>query len=518
VRRLNGAHNEITLIDFSPDGALLTAASGFNSVVFLWETATGKRLGPQAGHEASHVTRLTWSADCRVVTTYSADQTVRQWDVATGRQVRLIKAPETAGRASCLSPDGKSLACVTWAGNLRIMDLAGKESQRWKAHQGQIMAVAYSPDGKSLASAGADRAVVVWDPATGKELQRFELEQGPPNDVTFSPDGKLLCVVVRGQPVRLWQLSDGRPRFLVPPAPGPNGGGVGSDIEAAAFSPDSRVLATGGRDGAARTWDMATGQQLRGYPGHAGWILAVAFSADGRTLAVAAWRSLRLWEIATGKERKNFTAHEADVTALAFAPNGRTLASGGGDTTGLVWDLTGRLEDGKLRTGDVSQRELELAWTDLRGADAGRAYGGLWVLASAPKQALPLLRDVLRRADAVDTTQIGKLIAALDDDDFDKREKATEDLLRVGEQARPLVTKALDAKPAAELRRRLEYLLERMQGARESGERLQQDRVLEVLEAMGTPEARALLEDVARGAPDAWQTREAKAALARMGK
>jgi RNA polymerase sigma factor (sigma-70 family) len=518
VRRLNGPHNEVFVVAFSSDAEHVAAASGYNSVVFLWEAATGKRLGPQAGHEASHVTRLAYSADGRMVTTGSADQTLRQWDPATGRQVRLLNTPETAARAACLSPDGRSLACVTWAGHLRIMDLAGKELHRWKAHTGQITVVTYSPDAKLIASAGVDRAVVLWDPATGKEVRRFELEQGPPNEVTFSPDGQLLCVVVRGQAVSIWEVAEGKRRFLVPPAPGPNGGGVGSDVESAEFSPDGRLLATGGRDGFARLWDVATGQQLREFPGHLGWILAVRFSPDGRTLAVGCWRKVRLWEVTSGKLRKELSAHEADVTAVAFAPDARTLTSAGGDTTALVWDLTGRLQERRLRLADLSQRDLELAWADLRGDDAARAYAALWVLASAPKQALPLLRDVVRRADAVDSERIAKLIAGLDDDDFDKREKATEDLLKVGEQARPLVKKTLEAKPAAELRRRLEYLLERMQGGGDSGERLQQDRVLELLEVMATPEARAVLDEVARGAPDAWQTREAKAALTRMRK
>jgi RNA polymerase sigma factor (sigma-70 family) len=519
VRRLKGAHGELSGVTFSPDGKYVAAFVVSHSLVYVWETATGKRLGDYTGHEAAQVVRLTYSADGRV-TSYSADQSIRQWDPLTGRQLRLIQAPDTANRASSLAPDGRSLVCVHWNGDLRVRDLSGKELRRWKGHEGTVMVVTHSPDGKVLASGGMDLAVVLWDPATGKELRRFRTEAGPPSDIRFSPDGKLLAVVVRGQPLHLWEVDSGNARSLTPP-PGPvaaPGAVVGGDVETAVFSPDGRLIVTGGRDGVARVWDVTTGEQVRALPGHLGWIIGLAFSRDGRTLAVGNWRHIHLWELNTGKLRRTFHGHEADVSALAFAPDGRTLVSGASDTTALVWDLTGRLENGKLRVAELSQRDLELAWTDLRGDDAARAYPALWALASSPKQALPLLRNALPRATGTGEEQISKLIAGLDDDDFDKREKATEELVKVGEQAEPLVKKALEGKPSVEMRRRLEYVLERLRGSGDSGERLQQARALEALEAMRTPEARAVLEELGGGVADAWLTREAKAALARLGK
>jgi RNA polymerase sigma factor (sigma-70 family) len=522
VRQLKGPHNEICTIAFSPDGKQVSASALTYTTIFLWETATGKRLNDRSAHDGGAVGRLTYSADGQTITSYCNDRTVRQWDAATGRPLRRTEALQTGNHAAAVAPDGKSLASGGWNGQIRILDLAGKELHSWKAHEGWTTAVNYTPDGKTLASTGTDRAVVLWDPATGKELHRFTVDgKGePPNEVIFSPDGRLVAVVVRGQALRMWEVATGKRRELVPP---PTGAGAGLDgstiIESVAFSPDSRLVVTGGRDNTARLWDVTTGNHLRVFPGHAGWILSVAFSRDGRTLAVGHWRGVRLWEVNTGKERRRLDGHEGDGAALAFAPNGRTLVCGTSDSTALVWDLTGgRLEGGKLRATNLSQPDLELAWTDLNGDDAARAYSALWTLASAPKQALPLLRDALPRVAAFDAERVSKLIVALDDDDFEKRERATQELARLGEQAESALKKALKDTPSAEVRRRIEYLMERMQSSGESGERLKQARALEVLEAMGTPEARALLDELAKGAANAWLTREAKAARERFGK
>jgi hypothetical protein len=277
----------------------------------------------------------------------------------------------------------------------------------------------------------------------------------------------------------------------------------------AAFSPDGKLLATGGQYGAVRLWDLASGKQVRVFNGHAGWVQGLTFSADGRTLAAGNWRNVKLWEVGTGQLRRQLNGHEGDVTALAFSPDGRSLATGSSDTTGLVWDLAGR-------PAELSQRDLELAWSDLRGSDAARAYAALWQLAGSPKQALPLLREALPLAKPMDADRVAKLIVALDDYDFEKREKATDDLARLGEQAGPDLRKLLEGKPSTEVRRRAEFLLERMRNAGESGERLRQVRALEVVEAMATPEARRLLEELAEGPAELWLTREAKAALARL--
>src|SRR5262249_36002390 len=166
---------------------------------------------------------------------------------------------------------------------------------------------------------------------------------------------------------------------------------------------------------------------------------AWAFSPDGRTLALTGVDGgVRLLETATGKERGRFAGHNGNVEALSFAPDGRRLASGSRDTTILVWDVTGRLQDGSLRPARLSDKELEGSWAGVAADDAGRARRAIWALTAAPSQAVPYLTERLRTS-AMDTkarmAKIPQLLRDLDDDAFAVREKAKVELARLGEAA-----------------------------------------------------------------------------------
>ena len=209
------------------------------------------------------------------------------------------------------------------------------------------------------------------------------------------------------------------------------------EAEGAAFSPDGKLLATGGQYGAVRIWDLASGQQVRALNGHAGWVMSLAFSPDGRTLAAGNWRNVRPvgGEHGPGAAPPGGTRGRRDGAGLRAGRPHPGVGRQRHDGAGLGPDRPAG--NGKLRPADPSPRDLELAWTDLRGNDAARAYSALWLLAAAPKQALPLLREALPLAKRIEAERIDKLIVALDDDDFEKREKATEDLARMGEQIGP---------------------------------------------------------------------------------
>jgi hypothetical protein len=162
----------------------------------------------------------------------------------------------------------------------------------------------------------------------------------------------------------------------------------------------------------------------------------------------------------------------------------------------------------------LSAKEVESLWKDLAGA-APKAYEAVWTLAAAPDQALPLLRGRLHPVPSVDGPHLTKLVADLDSDRFAVREDAARTLEKLGELAAPALTGALKAKPSPELRRRCELLLAKLESP-PPPDILRGIRALEVLEQIGTSEALDVLKKLAKGAPEARLTREAKASLERL--
>jgi hypothetical protein len=220
--------------------------------------------------------------------------------------------------------------------------------------------------------------------------------------------------------------------------------------------------------------------------------------------------------VATGKERLRLTGHlGGSVSALALSADGRRLASGGGDSQGLVWDLTGRAADGMWRTVELPLEQRRRAWEALAG-EARTAYTARWTLASDPDGAVTFLRQHLRPAPRPEQKQVRRLIAELDHDEFAVRQKAEERLAMLGEVVADDLQRALARSDAAEARRRLRRLVSGLQRLPLQESSVREVRAIELLESLGTREARRLLEALAKGAESARRTREAAQALRRL--
>jgi hypothetical protein len=258
---------------------------------------------------------------------------------------------------------------------------------------------------------------------------------------------------------------------------------------------------------------------VRQLPEAKGFAPRLTFSPDGRTLAVFGEDKAApatLYEVASGKVRLRVGGHAGGVKGLAFSPDGRLLATGGDDTTALLWDLRALALADRTAGAELSDKRLDELWAELSGADGEAAYRAVLQLARAPRQTVPFFRRHLGRAEA---KGLDKLIAQLDDDDFATRERATEELISMGRAAEAAVRKAAE-NGSAEVRVRTAKILERLAtggaGDQAGARALQAPRALEALELAGTVEARRLIEEVAKGAPEAELTREAKAALERL--
>jgi hypothetical protein len=234
----------------------------------------------------------------------------------------------------------------------------------------------------------------------------------------------------------------------------------------------------------------------------------LAFSADGRLLASSDNYVVRVWEVATGKEVRVFRGHQNEIENLAFSGNGRRLASSSHDSTVLVWDLS---------ASSVAEGDPAAWWASLSSADSAKAYESVWRMADAADDVgVPLLRKHLRPATAADLQKIDKAVAELDSDEFRVRDRAFKELSDLGQIAGAALRDALAKTSSAEARNRIEQLLARIVGPPSSGELLRTMRALAVLESKGTPAAKEFLRELADGAPGAWLTQEAKAALQRM--
>jgi hypothetical protein len=218
--------------------------------------------------------------------------------------------------------------------------------------------------------------------------------------------------------------------------------------------------------------------------------------------------------VATGKGLRPLAGHQGPITSLAFSDDGKALASASGDTTVLVWDVAGLGRGAGRRAAPLPAPKLAAWWADLAGADAARAYEAVWALAAG--DSVPFLKERLRPVSPAGSEQVARLLADLDSDEFGVRERATRELAKLEEAAEPALRRALAGHPSPEVRRRVTGLLEGLEGR--SPYWLRRLRALEVLELAGTPECRQVLQDLARGAPEARLTREAQAALRRLSR
>lgn len=304
------------------------------------------------GHEGA-VVAVAFSPDSKTVASASHDGAVKLWDIATGKE-RATLGNEYRGCLGCVafSIDGKTVASGAIGSPFPLPDLqevklwdvsTGKLRTRLKARDYYVYSVAFSPDGKTLASLHGD--VTLWDLATNKKratLEAYVDENRPSNEpvhgvesVAFSPDGKMLAAAANFErAVNVWDLATRERSVLL---------GHTRSVCAVAFRSDSKILASASGDKTIRLWDLRTNKERAVLRGHADSVLSVAFSPDGKSLASASSdTTVKLWDAATGKER--FTLKGTQwVTSVAFSPDGRMLAAAGGSEPGAlrVWDLVG---------------------------------------------------------------------------------------------------------------------------------------------------------------------------------
>lgn len=251
-----------------------------------------------------------------------------------------LKGHSSDVNSVAFSPDGKFLASGSDDNTIKLWDIANQQEIRTlKGHSTWVWAVGFSGDGKTLASGSADKTIKLWNLETGQEIGTLKGHSGGVSSITFSPDGKTLASASLDKTIKLWNLQTRQEISSLK--------GHSNAVACVTFSPDGKTLASGSWDKTIKLWNLATGKEIRTFKGHSDIVLSVAFSPDGVSLASGSKdKTIKLWNLVTGETTYTLKQHLDKVNSVAYmssagsdkTPNRVVLVSGSNDNTIKLWN------------------------------------------------------------------------------------------------------------------------------------------------------------------------------------
>ena len=342
-------------VAFSPNGAMI--ATGANTAITLWTRTPFRPIGTIAtGSGIVH--SLAFASDGLLVSG-GDDGTVRLWNVTTRQEVGTplighvgaVDGVAVAARQATLASAGADDTIRLWSMPVAegLASGSANNTRSLIVHHGVVRGIAFSPDGRTIASADLNGVIDLSDVATGRLLATPRLEPRGVLGVAFSPDGQTLAAAEANGRVALWSPLRGQYALLST--------GDRKAVFSVAFDPTGRILAAGGADGLVHLWDFRR-RLPAGHPlaGHTGPVYSVAFNPSGTLLASGSDdRTIRVWNVASESQVGEPMVSPNAVFSVTFSPHaGRVLASGGADGTLRLWNVATRQEIGQPLSGHTS--------------------------------------------------------------------------------------------------------------------------------------------------------------------
>ena len=313
-------------------GVDLTKTRGLTLGQALTATADDATQWPFStliGHSGS-VNAVAVTPNGRRAVSASTDNTVKVWDLASGRELRTLTGHSGPVYAVAVTPDGQLAVSASGDYTLKVWDLvSGREERTLTGHSAGVYGVSVTPNGQRVVSASWDNTLKVWDLASGRGLCTLIGHVAGVTAVAATPDGQRAVSASIDRTLKVWELVSGRNLFTLT--------GHSSYVAGAAVTPDGRCAVSASHDNTLKVWDLASGQGLRTL-GHANWVNAVALTPDGqRAVSASGDKTLKVWELASGRELRTLTGHASSVTAVAVTPDGQRVVSASEDKTLRVW-------------------------------------------------------------------------------------------------------------------------------------------------------------------------------------
>jgi WD40 repeat protein len=530
LARCDTPGGSVSAAAISPDGKQLVTAQAER--LHIMNLIDGKEIAGASGH-SNGICMMRVTPDGRFLAAADdVDRHVHLWDLSTGRLVRRfegIAGGFGGGSRIDISPDGKLLAA--FSGNVgRVWEVAtGKEVFGQTEHEELVLfALHFLGDSQRLALAFCSERIRVIDCPSGKvdcEL-RASAHDLVDRGFTFHPDGRLLAIspsffsfeedkqALDG--IVVWDVLNKRVLRHIDCYHG--------EWFSCAVSRDFRTLATLGADGAIRFWELSTGQERMtiktSMKPHepSRWTRTLAFSADGLTLVVVRQDNseVDLWDVPSGSKFGSLRGHDRPVNTIEFTPDGKSLLTGSEDTTILGWDMTRPELRSRPLTSKLTDNDLSRHWERLRSLKAEEAHRSKWAMAGDLEKTVAFFREKLFPKQSLPIGRVQEWIADLDSPQYSVREQASKELRTHFDQAAAELRQAVKRTTSAEVRKRINQIIEGAETGAPDPDHLRELRANEVLEQIGTPEARDLLRRLAETAVSNRTVRDAAESLKRL--